>query len=1668
MTKDYTEELLQSIERLVEARLAEMTTDQQVIGTIKRLPTDDDSFYRVQVDTITRNAEANPEIVGTEEKPGLKVGDQVFLTIFKDEEQLPYIQSLYKAEEVEKKLKVINPFDQMLAVGKVNLSTYEPREYYSPTLRPNQKDNNGEPVYSTDWAYIPLEGENFDQTNKIEYIGFEFDIETNFPEMIKGDYYIDFAINGDHKNTYPISASRQFLGNIYDYEGGFKQRVVYKINNKDFIKEFAYRLVQDGRFETKTGEDEYPSDARISLSNVIVYFGQTPRDAAEVNILLPKDNASLEFKDETSRLLTANIVFPDPKTGFYKLAAPGLNPLDNSTEGVPQDEKYRILLTWYKYDYSEKDIALRWKPFDNSYIDSTKPFEFNAPLDWDKYQTQYKLEAYMETPTVFALREEKNKVDRDGELSDEEKASKKSELDKQIKDATILLGEKTIIFDNKNALVTQEDIDLFSNSLALRHNKSPFRYNYKREIIDSTSRTVDVFYTSASTVNPMTEYSVWRFPKNNSVFNIFTKQNYSEKNYWIEKNKQNYWIKTVNEDGTVGYDKVKDTDSYNPTAEYYTYDNAKEKFSLCNFSFNKAKNLFLAWQLPYNNYTYEFKQDIPVNDGSLSNNVMLSMPLNGENTDYKTLGTYDRIINSTGLDKNTQAKFFKIRITGEIGITGLLEDEQLNPIKGDISLAIDQTYQHGGEKKNLGFLTGNYGIYFNHFKTLNNKQNCCMKFSVDTIAQSPGDTPITIADFITRLANHLKFALKQIGNFSFGDSEHPENPYGDNRNNPTAYCRKLQVEILKAAMEDDGTYKHEAQDFMMEEAIQDGSVIPGQYNNLEGGYYILNDAYDTPDVADKYFLSRNKTIWECYSRKIYTDENTQEQKGFSFTYVVKPKYDENLSENTVEACIYDAQQKILLSTNFEPSFILGNVGGTTYSLEIELSQPAFYKNRGTDLQTITATPKLYDNNGNPIDISTLGEGNIQWKWVYNEVDMRTNSVTPETTDFSKYKEIIINNMKEPTSYSDDVQYYESGAEKYIQMCIKSDDIKAGIGDNLVKETEIEIQPLYLTPQSNFALLECQVKVTLSDQNRDVVLKARKAIPVACDENCASISGPISILYDMTRQNPIFDKETSYCVYDKENKPYESFGVILDRGMYNVENVSPTKKENNQNIIVEWYNWTEELVKNNSLLKYAIAHITPNTIAEKTDFNSKYNSDKKVNTLQIDQNMLMTDPATPTCVMIMTAAHRDGEQIEGRGNFLWSQCLDIQCDVYGSNTLNQWDGSLEINDKENYIRAQSFAAGIKNTDNTFTGVVMGSAEGQDLQGTNISGTGIYGLKNGELRFKLTNNADFWVGTGSDSYMSFETGANGQTLLTVKGKIIADEGTIGGWTLKDTYMFSEANGKVTAIQNASHGPKAAAFVAGATGYTDWSGAPFRVEHDGTLKATQADIKGKIEADSGSIGGWLIKKHDNIPYLGTEWGGAQNVTFFSAEGVRAYINAIGSSTEENVEKGTKSCLYVKGNFVVTPDGKMYATEGKIGGWDIKPDYLGKWSTSDTTKEDAFLSFTGKKKYVDGKVRDCFIYFPFSTYNSNGEEWVYNFSVTKNGWLYAAGIDVWNNYLPTTSEGYWRYSYITSTGSHVFQIKKTKDSKAYIAFGDSDISFFYDGIGYSLSNILRACGLR
>ena len=303
--------------------------------------------------------------------------------------------------------------------------------------------------------------------------------------------------------------------------------------------------------------------------------------------------------------------------------------------------------------------------------------------------------------------------------------------------------------------------------------------------------------------------------------------------------------------------------------------------------------------------------------------------------------------------------------------------------------------------------------------------------------------------------------------------------------------------------------------------------------------------------------------------------------------------------------------------------------------------------------------------------------------------------------------------------------------------------------------------------------------------------------------------------------------------------------------------------------------------------------------------------------------------------------------------------------YGNSAINSWDGNsilLEENGS-NIILAPQIGAGVKEADNSFTGVIMGT----QLSYNNNSYSkevGLHGYSRGQRSIFLdayTGKAEFGItdkgkviidpsnntatikgGTYLDSatngkgllinlgeYPEIRFGSR-KFMVNSNGEITSTAGTIGGWTITSSSLHNNASGtdritlepgKIYSNNKTSLNSSVYGFYIGSDGISvGGSGnSSFCVNSQGHLVAQGVEISGNISSTTGTIGGWTIASNrlengDQTVYIGTN----------------------GWKFGNNFEIDSTGAVSISGN--VTVGGTINASGGSIGGWTINSTSISK----------------------------------------------------------------------------------------------------------------------------------
>lgn len=102
--------------------------------------------------------------------------------------------------------------------------------------------------------------------------------------------------------------------------------------------------------------------------------------------------------------------------------------------------------------------------------------------------------------------------------------------------------------------------------------------------------------------------------------------------------------------------------------------------------------------------------------------------------------------------------------------------------------------------------------------------------------------------------------------------------------------------------------------------------------------------------------------------------------------------------------------------------------------------------------------------------------------------------------------------------------------------------------------------------------------------------------------------------------------------------------------------------------------------------------------------------------------------------------------------LFVQPILIIQNRFGNAMLNEWDGSLIIDKENNRILSAQVAAGEKNSDNSFSGILMG-AVGKNSLDDSTTKYGLYGYRYGALSFGFKEDGTAFIGNSGSGRIEF---------------------------------------------------------------------------------------------------------------------------------------------------------------------------------------------------------------------------------------------------------------------------------------------------------------------------
>lgn len=130
-------------------------------------------------------------------------------------------------------------------------------------------------------------------------------------------------------------------------------------------------------------------------------------------------------------------------------------------------------------------------------------------------------------------------------------------------------------------------------------------------------------------------------------------------------------------------------------------------------------------------------------------------------------------------------------------------------------------------------------------------------------------------------------------------------------------------------------------------------------------------------------------------------------------------------------------------------------------------------------------------------------------------------------------------------------------------------------------------------------------------------------------------------------------------------------------------------------------------------------------------------------------------------------------------------VHMSLNTFGLTSLNAWDGNhIEINEDGDYILAPQIGAGKKDSNNRFTGVLMGVEKTYDADNNEVESTGLFGYSAGKRSIFLdaeTGNATF--GLPEDSASNGNKFNEGRIELVPGG-----ESKLSNWTIGSRSLYN----------------------------------------------------------------------------------------------------------------------------------------------------------------------------------------------------------------------------------------------------------------------------------------
>lgn len=286
-----------------------------------------------------------------------------------------------------------------------------------------------------------------------------------------------------------------------------------------------------------------------------------------------------------------------------------------------------------------------------------------------------------------------------------------------------------------------------------------------------------------------------------------------------------------------------------------------------------------------------------------------------------------------------------------------------------------------------------------------------------------------------------------------------------------------------------------------------------------------------------------------------------------------------------------------------------------------------------------------------------------------------------------------------------------------------------------------------TPTAAAGYAVRKLTTTVKWVGKTITLEAIKGIPWYPENSNYYYQGPTTITYDSAGVNPRY--------------------YAGDIGLYD--------KSTNEPIV--GLTWTLRYYPKNKLIKDPQTSISVQGYPQLLIDESGTKAPKlKVPNMYFDQDYYL----------VLVANNLNGQA-------QWRQPLIILQNAYSSNLLNNWNGALSVDQGNNTILSAMIGAGSKDSDNHFSGVVMGDLEKLDANGNILNSEhGLLGFHAGAQSFGFRTDGTAFIGRSGEGRIEFD----GNSGVIKSAKYNGDLSQTSGskWDLANgSLMMSGANGE-----------------------------------------------------------------------------------------------------------------------------------------------------------------------------------------------------------------------------------------------------------------------------------